>query len=200
MRRLCGTTDIELVSVAYRPPEAKSSDSAINVLRMSVPLRATIADTTASSSAMGSIKSRSHELCERKLINADCVGTTVKAQVPRRANAGGILRIGEAGTPKDNEGSQGCRSRSKPRFRTGRWSAEPDWTHQFAQGHAGRIMVGESKDAKLLALGARGHRGLERLLVGSVGHYCLSHAFCPMVWVPAPELDQDKDITDQPIG
>ena len=42
--------------------------------------------------------------------------------------------------------------------------------------------------------------GLERLLVGSVGHYCLSHAFCPVVWVPAPELDQDKDITDQPIG
>jgi hypothetical protein len=145
------------------------------------------------------IKSRSHELCERKLINADCVGITVKAQVPRRANTGEIL-IWEAGTPRDNEGSQGCRSRSKPRFRPGSWSAEPDWTHQFAQGHAGRIMVGESRDAKLLVLGARGHRGLERLLVGSVGHYCLSHAFCPVVWVPAPELDQDEDITDQPIG
>jgi hypothetical protein len=49
-------------------------------------------------------------------------------------------------------------------------------------------MVGESKDAKLLVLGARGQRGLERLLVGSVGsvrsvgHYYLSHAFCPVVW------------------
>ena len=64
----------------------------------------------------------------------------------------------------------------------------------------GGSWVGESKDARLLVLGARGHRGLERLLVGSVGHYCLSHAFCPVVWVPAPELDQDKDITDQPIG
>ncbi|HEY6686462.1 MAG TPA: universal stress protein [Propionibacteriaceae bacterium] len=61
-------------------------------------------------------------------------------------------------------------------------------------------MVGESKDAKLLVLDARGHRGLERLLVGSVGHYCLSHAFCPVVWVLAPELDQEKDIMDQPIG
>jgi hypothetical protein len=61
-------------------------------------------------------------------------------------------------------------------------------------------MVGDSKDAKLLVLGARGHRGLERLLVGSGGHYYLSHAFCPVVWVPTPELDQDKDITDQPIG
>ena len=28
----------------------------------------------------------------------------------------------------------------------------------------------------------------------------LSHACCPVVWVPPPELDQDKDITDQPIG
>jgi hypothetical protein len=96
MHRLSGTTDIELVSAAYRAPEAKSSDSAINVLRMSVPLRTTIADTTASSSAMGPIKSRSHELCERKLINADYVGITVKAQVPRRANNGEILRIGDA--------------------------------------------------------------------------------------------------------
>jgi len=61
-------------------------------------------------------------------------------------------------------------------------------------------MVGESKDAKLLVLGARGYRGLERLLVGSLGHYCLSHAFCPVVSVPAPQLDQDKDTTDQPIG
>jgi hypothetical protein len=34
------------------------------------------------------------------------------------------------------------------------------------------------------------HRGLERLLVGPVGHYCLSHAFCPVV----------KDSTDRPIG
>ena len=47
----------------------------------------------------------------------------------------------------------------------------------------GGSWVGESKDARLLVLGARGHRGLERLLVGSVGHYCLSHAFCPVVWV-----------------
>jgi nucleotide-binding universal stress UspA family protein len=75
---------------------------------------------------------------------------------------------------------------------------EPSWTLQFAQGHAGRIMVGESKDAKLLVLGAQEHRGLERLLVGSVGHYCLNHAFCPVVSVPAPE--QHKDTTDQPIG
>jgi hypothetical protein len=31
------------------------------------------------------------------------------------------------------------------------WSAEPDWTHQFAQGHAERIMVGESKTPSCLS-------------------------------------------------
>jgi nucleotide-binding universal stress UspA family protein len=81
---------------------------------------------------------------------------------------------------------------------------EPNWTLQFAQGHAGRIMVGESKNADLLVLGAREHRGMERLLVGSVGHYCLNHASCPVVSVPVPEQDHDQqetsDTSDQSIG
>src|SRR5512133_1167412 len=77
-------------------------------------------------------------------------------------------------------------------------------------------MVGQSKDAKLLVLDARGHRGLERLLVGSVGHYCLSHAFCPVVWcrrqnwtrkrtswtspsvrTPAPQVSAGEDASRQ---
>jgi nucleotide-binding universal stress UspA family protein len=36
---------------------------------------------------------------------------------------------------------------------------EPNWTLQFAQGDTGHIMVGESKKADLLVLGAREHRG-----------------------------------------
>jgi nucleotide-binding universal stress UspA family protein len=76
---------------------------------------------------------------------------------------------------------------------------EPNWTLQFAQGHAGRIMVGESKNAQLLVLGAREHRGLQRLLVGSVGHYCFSHAFCPVVSVPVPDQDQEMVATDEHI-
>lgn len=70
---------------------------------------------------------------------------------------------------------------------------EPDWTLQFAQGHVGRIMAGESKHAQLLVLGAREHRGVDRLLVGSVGHYCLNHASCPMVSVPAAEQKPSED-------
>src|SRR5512132_990330 len=75
---------------------------------------------------------------------------------------------------------------------------EPKWSLQFGQGHPGRILVGESKQAQLLVLGAREHRGLERLLVGSVGHYCLSHAFCPVVSVPAPGLEREDEKADEP--
>jgi Universal stress protein family len=76
---------------------------------------------------------------------------------------------------------------------------ESNWTLQFAQGNAGRIMVGESRKADLLVLGAREHRGIERLLVGSVGHYGLNHASCPVVSVPAPEHNSDQDAPD-PTG
>ena len=62
---------------------------------------------------------------------------------------------------------------------------EPDWRLQFGQGHAGRILVEQSRTARLLVVGAREHRGVGRLLNGSVGHYCLKHAACPVVAVPA---------------
>ena len=62
---------------------------------------------------------------------------------------------------------------------------EPDWQLQFGQGHAGRILVDLSRTARLLVVGAREHRGIGRLLNGSVGHYCLKHAGCPVVAVPA---------------
>jgi nucleotide-binding universal stress UspA family protein len=61
---------------------------------------------------------------------------------------------------------------------------ESDWELTFAQGHAGRILVELSRTARLLVVGAREHRGIGRLLNGSVAHYCLNHASCPVVSVP----------------
>lgn len=63
---------------------------------------------------------------------------------------------------------------------------EQDWTLQFGQGHAGRVLVAESSGAELLVLGAREHTGIGRLMNGSIGHYCLNHARCPVVSVPVP--------------
>jgi nucleotide-binding universal stress UspA family protein len=65
-----------------------------------------------------------------------------------------------------------------------------DWILQFASGDAGHILVEQSKDARLLVVGTREHAGLRRLLSGSVSHYCLSHAPCPVVAVPAPAADR----------
>ena len=62
----------------------------------------------------------------------------------------------------------------------------PDWLIQFARGEVGPVLVHQAEQAALLVVGTREHVGLERLLVGSVSHYCLSHAACPVVAVPAP--------------
>jgi nucleotide-binding universal stress UspA family protein len=69
-------------------------------------------------------------------------------------------------------------------------SPDPDWILQFASGNTGQVLVQQSKDARLLVVGTREHVGLGRLLTGSVSHYCLSHAECPVVGVPATPADQ----------
>ncbi len=61
----------------------------------------------------------------------------------------------------------------------------PDWLIQFAQGEPGRVLVRQARNAQLLVVGTREHVGLGRLLAGSISHYCLSHAPCPVVAVPA---------------
>jgi nucleotide-binding universal stress UspA family protein len=61
----------------------------------------------------------------------------------------------------------------------------PDWLIQFAKGEPGAVLVRQSRDAQLLVVGTREHVGLGRLLVGSISHYCVSHAVCPVVAVPA---------------
>ena len=67
-------------------------------------------------------------------------------------------------------------------------SPRPDWVLQFASGDTGPVLVRQSEDARLLVLGTREHVGLGRLVSGSVSHYCLSHAVCPVVAVPLPLL------------
>jgi nucleotide-binding universal stress UspA family protein len=72
----------------------------------------------------------------------------------------------------------------------------PNWILQFASGDTGRVLVEQSKDARLLVVGTREHVGLGRLLSGSVSHYCLSHALCPVVAVPAPASDSRTEDFD----
>ncbi len=60
----------------------------------------------------------------------------------------------------------------------------PGWRLTFLDGPVGQTLVGFAQDATVLVVGTREHRGLERLLVDSVSHYCLTHAGLPVVAVP----------------
>jgi nucleotide-binding universal stress UspA family protein len=66
-------------------------------------------------------------------------------------------------------------------------SVQPElgWQLKFFSGEAGPILVAESVGAALLVVGTKEHVGIGRLISGSVSHYCLSHANCPVVAVPA---------------
>jgi nucleotide-binding universal stress UspA family protein len=74
-------------------------------------------------------------------------------------------------------------------------SVQPDagWQLKFVSGEVGPSLVAESIGAALLVVGTKEHVGIGRLVYGSVSHYCLSHAQCPMVAVQAP---RDQDATD----
>jgi nucleotide-binding universal stress UspA family protein len=61
----------------------------------------------------------------------------------------------------------------------------PDWILQFARGDTGAVLVHQSEHAIALVIGTPGHGWLGRLIAESVAHYCLSHASCPVVAVPA---------------
>lgn len=48
----------------------------------------------------------------------------------------------------------------------------------------GHAVVAAAAQADLLVVGSRGRGGVSGFTVGSVSHYCVSHAPCPVVVVP----------------
>jgi nucleotide-binding universal stress UspA family protein len=60
------------------------------------------------------------------------------------------------------------------------------WTLDIVQGSRGRRLVEAADTADLLVIGTREHVGLQRLLAGSVSHYCLAHSQTPVLAVPPP--------------
>ncbi|HLT60663.1 MAG TPA: universal stress protein [Microlunatus sp.] len=67
---------------------------------------------------------------------------------------------------------------------------EPDWRLDFVGGSPGKTLIKESRQSQLLVIGTREHTGIERLISGSVSHYCLSHSVRPVVAVPAPMVSE----------
>ena len=66
------------------------------------------------------------------------------------------------------------------------------WVLDVDEGRPGPVLARRSQDASLLVVGTGEHTGVRRLFEGSVSHYCLSHATCPVVAVPAPRAAQDE--------
>jgi nucleotide-binding universal stress UspA family protein len=62
---------------------------------------------------------------------------------------------------------------------------ELGWTLEFVLDDPGPALVRRSAGAALLVVGTHEHVGLARLVSGSVSRFCLSHAQCPTVIVPA---------------
>jgi nucleotide-binding universal stress UspA family protein len=55
--------------------------------------------------------------------------------------------------------------------------------HHTVGGHPAKALIDMAEGADLLVVGSRGHGGFVGALVGSVSHYCVSHASCPVVIV-----------------
>ena len=64
-------------------------------------------------------------------------------------------------------------------------NSPPGSTLQFAQGDVGDVLVRLSTRAGLLVVGTREPIQARPYLTGSISHYCISHASCPVVTVPA---------------
>lgn len=74
---------------------------------------------------------------------------------------------------------------------------EPSWTLYLVEDHPGAELVRAAKEAELLVIGTGEHTGVDRLMSGSVSHYCLSHAEVPVVTVPAPQpIRKDRPARD----
>jgi nucleotide-binding universal stress UspA family protein len=68
---------------------------------------------------------------------------------------------------------------------------------QFAQGDVGDVLVRLSSDADLLVVGTREPIRGRHYLAGSVSHYCISHASCPVVTVPEQLSNAQPDLPEE---
>lgn len=72
----------------------------------------------------------------------------------------------------------------------------PGSTLQFAQGDVGDVLVRLSAHANLLVVGSLEGAHRRPYLHGSISHYCVSHASCPVVTVPPRLADVRAEPSD----
>jgi nucleotide-binding universal stress UspA family protein len=74
-------------------------------------------------------------------------------------------------------------------------SGVPLGSLQFAQGDVGDVLVRLSTHADLLVVGTREPVRGRHYLTGSISHYCISHASCPVVTVPEQLSNPQHDLS-----
>jgi nucleotide-binding universal stress UspA family protein len=68
-----------------------------------------------------------------------------------------------------------------------------DWKLEYFVDDPRGVLCDASARAAMIVVGTREHTGLGRLISGSVSHYILSHARCPVVAVPVPREPGDQE-------
>ena len=66
---------------------------------------------------------------------------------------------------------------------------DPRLTAEVVRGGAPETLCAASTEAQLLVVGSHGRSGLAEAVLGSVAHYCVRHASCPVLVIPAALAD-----------
>lgn len=101
----------------------------------------------------------------------------------------------DAGGDLDQARSEIKERVSESAERTADWLREQGLSAEAAvrDGKPGSTIVEEAKEwgADLIVIGSRGHTGLRRLIEGSVSHYVVDHAPCPVEVVHGKETEDE---------
>jgi nucleotide-binding universal stress UspA family protein len=65
-------------------------------------------------------------------------------------------------------------------------AAPPVISRRVVEGEAGPVLIDVARDADYLVVGTEHKNAMSRVILGSVSLYCMRHAACPVVVVPAP--------------
>ena len=99
-----------------------------------------------------------------------------------------------AGVPDSRKGGRGLLAAAGARAK--RYGV-PARTH-LAEGSPATALTEISPGAAMLVVGAHGHRGLSRMLVGSVSQGCLRRARCPVVVIGSNVLSRNASGPEEP--
>ena len=75
-------------------------------------------------------------------------------------------------------------------------TAPPVISRHVVQGEAGPALLEVARTADYLVVGTEHRNAVARALLGSVSRYCMRHATCPVVIVPA----QRRPVDERPAG